>query len=220
MMKPMNDQKNDYSGKRIIDFNPQICGLNDDGILVFSPLDLMEGNNLYLPEGIRMPNGEISENILFDDWSFFVTLSRWQKGPITLYAGRNYAVNYYSWVMGVTKDYEKDNALYYPNVNYICLYDDVYEFNEIGEKTIRISSKNGILYCDDEVAFVPDRNTYAENLPLEPMHAMLPPRLIIPEVTPSSLSCSQSLSAIYPFAMPPRSRWVSGSVSVTVLLSM
>ena len=170
MMKPMNDQKNDYSGKRIIDFNPQICGLNDDGILVFSPLDLMEGNNLYLPEGIRMPNGEISENILFDDWSFFVTLSRWQKGPITLYAGRNYAVNYYSWVMGVTKDYEKDNALYYPNVNYICLYDDVYEFNEIGEKTIRISSKNGILYCDDEVAFVPDRNTYAENLPLEPMH--------------------------------------------------
>lgn len=170
MMKPMNYQKNDYSGKRVIDFNPQICGLQDDGILVFSPLDLMEGNNLFLPEGIRMPNGEISDKISFDDWSFFVTLSHWQNGPVTLYAGRNYAVNYYYWVTGQIKDYEKDNALYYPNVNYICLYEDVYEFNEIGDKTIRISSKNGILYCDDEVAFVPDRNTYAENLPLEPMH--------------------------------------------------
>lgn len=66
----MNYKKNDYSDKRIIDFNPQICGLKDDGILVFSPLDLMEGNNMFLPEGIRMPNGEISEKIIFDNWSF------------------------------------------------------------------------------------------------------------------------------------------------------
>lgn len=161
----------DITRKRIIDFNPQFCGLKDDGILVFSPLDLMEGNNLFLPEGIRMPNGEISEKIFFDNWSFFVTLSQWQKGPITLYAGKNYAINYYIWVMGITNDNEKDNALYFPNVNHICLYDDVFEFNEIDEKTIiRISSKNGILYCNDEIVFVPDRNTYAENLPLEPMH--------------------------------------------------
>ena len=63
----------DITRKRIIDFNPQFCGLKDDGILVFSPLDLMEGNNLFLPEGIRMPNGEISEKIFFVlDISLFI----------------------------------------------------------------------------------------------------------------------------------------------------
>ena len=174
-MKPMNYQKNDYSDKRIIDFNPRICGLKDDGIFVFSPLDLMEGNNLFLPEGVRLPNGEISENIIIDNWSFFLTLSRWQKGPITLYAGRNYARSYIGWAIGLLKDYEKENALYYPNVNFIILYDDVIEFDEyedfLGGK-VEMSSKNGILYCGDEVAFVPDRNTYAENLPLEPMHGL------------------------------------------------
>ena len=66
----------DITKKRVIDFDPKICRLKDDCILVFSPLDLMEDNNLFLPEGIRMPNGEISDKISFDDWSFFVTLSQ------------------------------------------------------------------------------------------------------------------------------------------------
>lgn len=171
-MKPMDYQKKDYSEKRIIDFNPQICGLKDDGIIVFSPLSLMEGNNLFLPEGIRMPNGEISNKVIIDHWSYNIVLSSLKNGPITLYAGRNYAYNYYSWVMGLTKDSEKDYALYFSNVNCIYLYDDFYEFNEIGDKTIKISSENGILYCDDKVAFVPDCNPYAETLPLEPMHGL------------------------------------------------
>ena len=125
-------QKKDYSEKRIIDFDPQICGLKDDSILVFSPLSLMEGNNLFLPEGIRMPNGEIIDNIIFEELSFSFTLGDWPKGPITLYAGRNYAIcalNYFNWAMGFIRDNEKYDGLYYPNVNYICLYDDVYEFD-------------------------------------------------------------------------------------------
>lgn len=174
-MKPMNYQKKDYSEKRIIDFDPHICGLKDDGILVFSPLSLMEGNNLFLPEGIRMPNGDIIDKILFEELSFSFTLGNWQKGPITLYAGRNYAIcalNYINWAMGFIKDNEKDDGLYYPNVNYICLYDDVYEFESdvIEGHIVKVSSKNGILYCDGGVAFVPDCNPYAETLPLEPMH--------------------------------------------------
>ena len=171
--EPMYFQKKDYSEKRIIDFDPQICGLKDDSILVFSPLSLMEGNNLFLPEGIRMPNGEIIDNIIFEELSFSFTLGDWQKGPITLYAGRNYAIcalNYFNWAMGFIRDNEKYDGLYYPNVNYICLYDDVYEFDGFEDYTVRVYSKNGILYCNDIVAFVPDCNLYAETLPLEPMH--------------------------------------------------
>ncbi len=171
----MSNQKTDYSDKRVIDFDPQICGHKDDGVVIFTPLSLMEGNNLFLPEKIRMPNGELVDKIIFEPSSFYLTLSTWEDGPITLYVGRNYVVNYIGWVIGILKDYERDNALYYPNVNFIILYDDVIEFDEykdyLGGKA-EMSSKNGILYCNGEVAFVPDCNPYAESLSLEPLHGI------------------------------------------------
>lgn len=177
----MGNLKIDYSNRRVVDYNPLNCRVKDDSIVIFSPLSLIEGNNLFLPEKIRMPNGEITDKIIFEHWSFYQTLSMWQDGPITLYAGKNYAIHYFRWIMGIYNDSERDYALYYPNVNNIILYDDVIEFDvvrefnlkatdAIGVETVKISSKDGILYCDGNMAFVPDNNPYAESLPLEPMH--------------------------------------------------
>ena len=47
---------------------------------------------------------------------------------------------------------------------------------------------------------------------LPPKHATLPPRLITPLVAPRRFSRSITLSAIYPFAMPPKSTVARGSV--------
>ena len=52
----MNKLETDYSTKRIIDFDPDFCIIKDDCISIESAMGLMEGNNLFLPEKVRMPD--------------------------------------------------------------------------------------------------------------------------------------------------------------------
>lgn len=151
----------DFAAKRVIDFDPLKCGLKDDCIILFSPLDFIEGDNLYLPESVRMPDGSINEKVVYDSWSFSRALEKWDGDSLSMYVGENYLQTIDNWAKGYITDREKTACLYLPKVVNIFLYD-----NEIEGCT----SKNGILYCGDEVVFVPDCNSYAETLPLEPMH--------------------------------------------------
>ncbi len=154
--------KVDLAKKRVVDFNPLICELKDNRIILFSPLDFIEGNNFYLPEKVRMPNGTINENVVFD-WSFSRTLEEWEGDFLSMYVGKNYLQTIDNWAKGYITDREKLIDLYLPKVANIFLYD-----KEIDGCT----SKNGILYCGDEAVFVPDMNPYAESMPLTPVHGM------------------------------------------------
>ena len=165
--KPMNKLKTDYTTKRIIDFDPEFCTIDDDCISIESAMGLMEGNNLFLPEKVRMPDGTLKENI--DFFSLNMSLCSWKNGPITMYIGKNIASIVFNWAVGIYRDVDKNSYLHYPCVTNICLYDDVMEFSSDKGESIKITCTNGILYCNDKIAFIPDNNPYAENLPLEPI---------------------------------------------------
>ena len=156
-------ESNSLSKKRIVDFDPQKCGIEKDHVLLFSPLDFIEEHNLYLPEKVRMPDGTINENVVFDSWSFTRALEEWEGDFLSMYVGKNYLQTIDIWAKGVITDREKVLYLYLPKVINIFLYD-----KEIDGCT----SKNGILYCGEEAVFVPDRNPYAESMPLTPVHGM------------------------------------------------
>ncbi len=162
----MNKLETDYSTKRIIDFDPDFCIIKDDCISIESAMGLMEGNNLFLPEKVRMPDGSINENIVFP-YSMGISLYSWKNGPITMYIGKNFASIVFNWAAGIYRDLEKDCYLHYPFVTNICLYDDVIESDKGGN--IKVTCNNGILYCNDQIVFIPDNNPYAESLPLEPI---------------------------------------------------
>ena len=163
----MNKLKTDYTTKRIIDFDPEFCTIDDDCISIESAMGLMEGNNLFLPEKVRMPDGTLKENI--DFFSLNMSLCSWKNGPITMYIGKNIASIVFNWAVGIYRDVDKNSYLHYPCVTNICLYDDVMEFSSDKGESIKITCTNGILYCNDKIAFIPDNNPYAENLPLEPI---------------------------------------------------
>ena len=152
----------DLAKKRVVDFNSQTCELKDNRIMLLSPLVFIEGNNFYLPEKVRMPNGTINENVVFD-WSFSRALEEWEGDSLSMYVGKNYLQTIDNWAKGYITDREKVLYLYLPKVINIFLYD-----KEIDGCT----SKNGILYCGEEAVFVPDRNPYAESMPLTPVHGM------------------------------------------------
>ena len=77
-----------YSENLFIDFDSEKCYVRDNIATLFSPFDFMEGNNLYLPEGVRMPDGRIITTIKYDfDRAF---RNDWHGGTISLYAGSNY----------------------------------------------------------------------------------------------------------------------------------
>jgi len=164
--KPMNKLETDYTTKRIIDFNPGFCTIEDDCISIESAMGLMEGNNLFLPEKVRMPDGTLKENI--DFYPLKMSLCSRKDGPITMYIGNNFARIVYNWEVGNNRDVDKNSYLHYPCVTNICLYDDVMEFSSDKGESIKITSTNGILYCNDKIVFIPDNNSYAESLPLEP----------------------------------------------------
>ena len=145
-----------YSEKRIIDFDSKKCYVRDNIATLFSPFDFMEGNNLYLPEGVRMPDGRIITTIKYDfDRAF---RNDWHGGTISLYAGSNYIQIVDNYNMGGYTEKEMLNYLSLPYLANIYLYDE-----EINGCT----SKNGILYYDNHILFVPERNEYAENAPLQ-----------------------------------------------------
>lgn len=150
----------DLAKKRIIDFDPLKCGLKNDGVFLFSPLDFIEGNIFYLPEKVRMPDGSINEKVEYDYWSFSKVLNRWDGEFLTMYAGKNYLQTLFNWTKGYISDREKNIDLNFPNISEIILYDETID---------SYSSKNGILYCGDKVVFVPDCNPYAMSQPLEPL---------------------------------------------------
>ena len=164
----MNKLKTDYSKKRIIDFDPEYCTIQDDCVSIESAMGLMEGNNLFLPEKVRMPDGTIKEYIDFS-YSFRMSLYSWKNGPITMYIGENFARIVFNWAVGICRDHEKDYYLHYPCVTKICLYDDVMKYSSDKGEIIKVTSTNGILYCNDQIVFIPDNNPYAESLPLEPI---------------------------------------------------
>ena len=80
----------DLTKKRIIDFDPQKCGLKKNSVILFSPLDFIEGDCLYLPECVRMSDGSINEDVIFDYGSFSRSLDLWNGDAVSLYAGKNY----------------------------------------------------------------------------------------------------------------------------------
>lgn len=153
----------DLAKKRVVDFNPLKCGLKGDSILLFSPLDWIEGDNLYLPESIRMFDGSINEKVIYDSWSFTIALEKWEGESLSMYVGKNYLKAIDNWAKGYINDREKLLSLHLPKVVNIFLYDEEIE---------GCTSKNGILYYGGKAVFVPDRNPYAESIPLTPVHGM------------------------------------------------
>ena len=114
---------NDILERRIVDFDSRKCKIENDQVILLSPLEFIEGDNLYLPEAVKMPDGKIIEEVYMDISYFKRVLSEWKSGYITLYAGKNYVLPYSNYVMGFTSSYIW--YLHLPNVNYICLYDDL-----------------------------------------------------------------------------------------------
>ena len=153
----------DLMKKRIADFNPQKCDLKDNNVILLSPLDWIEGDNLYLPESVRMSDGSTNENVIYDSWSFLRALEEWDGISLSMYVGKNYLKTIDNWAKGYITDNEKIISLHLPKVVNIFLYDEEIEGNK---------KKNGILYFGDEIVFVPDMNPYAESLPLTPVHGM------------------------------------------------
>ena len=147
-----------YSDKRIIDYDSKKCYVRDDVVTLFSPFDFMEGNNLYLPEGVRMPDGRIIDSIRhqFDS----AIRKDWNGEPISLYAGHNYLYPVENYKKGMITEKEMKDSLYYPYLSNVFLYDD---------EICGCTSRNGILYYKDIVYYVPERNEYAENAPLQPL---------------------------------------------------
>ena len=160
---------NDILERRIVGFDSRKCKIENNQVILLSPLEFIEGDNLYLPEAVKMPDGKIIEDVYMDISYFKRVLSEWKNGYITLYAGKNYVLPYYDYDMGFTSSFLWH--LHLPNVNYICLYDDVCEVSVPNSTTVlKFSTQNGILYCDGNVCFVPDHNSFAESAPLETVH--------------------------------------------------
>ena len=136
----------DLAKKRVVDFNPLKCGLKGDSILLFSPLDWIEGDNLYLPESIRMFDGSINEKVIYDSWSFTIALEKWEGESLSMYVGKNCLKAIDNWAKGYINDTEKLLSLHLPRVVNIFLYDEEIE---------GCTSKNGILYYGGKAVFVP-----------------------------------------------------------------
>lgn len=163
-------ESNSLSKKRIVDFDPQKCGIDNEHVVLFSPTNYIEDNTLYLPEAVRMPDGSLCVNVSFDRFAFWQSLRRWDGDALSMYVGKDYIKTIFDWVNGFITDEEKDRNLRLPKVSKILLYDDYIEGVLTNGSVVKCISKHGILYCDGEVTFVPDCNPYAETLPLEPLH--------------------------------------------------
>lgn len=163
-------ESNSLSKKRIVDFDPQKCGIDNEHVVLFSPTNYIEDNTLYLPEAVRMPDGSLCVNVSFDRFAFWQSLRRWDGDALSMYVGKDYVKTIFDWVNGFITDEEKDRNLRLPKVSKILLYDDYIEGVLTNGSVVKCTSKHGILYCDGEVTFVPDCNPYAETLPLEPLH--------------------------------------------------
>lgn len=148
----------DNSDRRILDFNPETCEVNDNVATLLSPFECMDGNNLFLPEGIRMPDGHVIEKIKYE---FELPLRiEWEGGPINMYAGKNYLDAVNEFYLQENKQLMLQYHLYYPFVANIVLYE---------EGIYNCTTKNGILYHNDKILYVPECNEYAEGAPLEPL---------------------------------------------------
>ena len=154
-----------YKQYQILDFDPDICGVEDGYIVLFSPWKLIIDGVLIVPDGIRMPDGTIIDEIRYDAASFLWNEFRFLKTPITMYAGHTYLKSYLDYGKDRIADYSFKYKKVFNNLANICLFED-----EIDGYT----SKNGILYDKDgKIACVPPRNLYAQTMPLvEYIHKM------------------------------------------------
>ena len=161
----MKNKDIDYS-RRIIDFNRQIFRFVNEKLFLFNPYPLIFDHIFYFPEGVRMPDGTIVEDFDYN-MSMVGLMPFYNDGPLSMFAGRNYvqAISIFKdgWITYV----EMYRRLQFLPVNNVFLYDDVIELGNSHE--YRITSRNGIIYCNDEVIFVPDGNPYAESQPLTPV---------------------------------------------------
>ena len=144
---------------QILDYDPDICGVEDGYIVLFSPYKLIIDGVLIVPDGIRMPDGSIINDIRYDTASFFWDMFRFRKTPITMYAGHTYLKPYLDYGKDRNADYAFKYKKVFNNLANICLFED-----EIDGYT----SKNGILYDKDgKIVCVPPRNLYAQTMPLQ-----------------------------------------------------
>lgn len=155
--------------KRIIDFDPTICGAQNGSILLFSPIPLIEDGVLYLPEKVRMPDGSVIENIELP-WAFTRALELWEGKSVSMFASRQFLQPIFNRACELIDHWEMNLRLHLPKVINMFLYDDVIEEKLTNGKTVTCTSENGILYLDGKVEYVPDCNPYAKSLPLVPIH--------------------------------------------------
>ncbi len=149
----------EYKNYRIMDYDPDVCGVEEGHIVLFSPYKLIIDDVLIIPDGIRMPDGTIIDDIRYDAYYFTWNAFRFWDTPITMYAGHTYLKPYLDYGRDRIADYAFKYKKVFNCLANICLFDD-----EIDGYT----SKNGILYDKDgNIACVPPRNTYAQALPLE-----------------------------------------------------
>lgn len=129
--------KKDY---QVLDYNPDICGVEDGYIVLFSPNKLIMDGVLVIPDGIRMPDGSIIDDIRYNPESSVWNTFRFWKTPITMYAGHTYLKPYLDYGKDRNADYEFKYKKVFNCLENIYLFDD-----EIDGDT----SKNGILYDRD-----------------------------------------------------------------------
>lgn len=64
------EKEKSYKQYQILDFDPDICGVEDGYIVLFSPYKLIIDGVLIVPDGIRMPDGSVIDDIRYDTASF------------------------------------------------------------------------------------------------------------------------------------------------------
>lgn len=151
--------------KYIIDFDPKVCVQQSENFIpryiLLNPLDYLQGNDLIIPDGIRMPNGEIVYDFWFDNLEVIKSFSN-HSGSIDMYIGDNLLHAFKNYKMGAVSWNNIEGFLYIPGLKNIYFHDG----NVLKGEFCELRSENGIIYCSEDQQLVPPLNTYAQERPL------------------------------------------------------
>lgn len=149
-----------YSEFRIVDYSPEICKIEDDGMCVFTnPRAFLHETDLVVPEHVRMPDGTLNSDVWFE-YALLARTFRNNKDRIRMFVGKAAITIMDDYNEGWLNHEELYLNFDFPGLSEIILY---------GEKSVAVSygtivNEHGLLYHQGEVLFVPSSNEYAESL--------------------------------------------------------